>query len=236
MKVGINGMGRIGRLVLRAAMGAVERSTDDPRINNRLDVTHINEVRGDPAILSHLLTFDTAHSRWNADIHPTNQGIRINNQAISLSTYRSPSEIPWGDLGVDIVMECSGQFLTPDALQGHLDRGVKRVIVSAPINAESILNIVLGVNHHLYKPEQHRIITAASCTTNCLAPVVKVIHESFGIKHGQITTIHDPTNNNQIVDSLLTDLRQARSVMLNLIPTTTGSATAIALIYPELKG
>jgi glyceraldehyde 3-phosphate dehydrogenase len=134
------------------------------------------------------------------------------------------------------VLECTGKFLTPETLQGHLDRGAKRVIVAAPVKFESVLNIVFGVNHHLYDPAKYPIVTAASCTTNCLAPIVKVVHEAIGIRHGQITTIHDPTNTNVVVDAPHRDLRRARSAMLSLQPTTTGSATAIALIYPELKG
>ena len=137
---------------------------------------------------------------------------------------------------MDLVLECTGKFLTPETLQGHLDRGAKRVIVAAPVKVGDVLNIVVGVNHHLYEPARHRIVTAASCTTNCLAPVVKVVHEAIGIRHGQITTIHDPTNTNLVVDAPHKDLRRARSAMLSLAPTTTGSATAIALIYPELKG
>ena len=142
----------------------------------------------------------------------------------------------WGDLGCDIVLECTGKFLKPEQLQAYFDRGVRRVIVAAPVKDAAALNIVVGVNDHLYEPARHRLITAASCTTNCLAPVVKVVHEGIGIRHGQITTIHDPTNTNVVVDAPHKDLRRARSAMLSLQPTTTGSATAIALIYPELKG
>jgi glyceraldehyde 3-phosphate dehydrogenase len=140
------------------------------------------------------------------------------------------------ELGCDIVLECTGKFLKPEQLQAYFDRGVRRVIVAAPVKDAAALNIVVGVNDHLYEPARHRLITAASCTTNCLAPVVKVVHESIGIRHGQITTIHDPTNTNVVVDAPHKDLRRARSAMLSLQPTTTGSATAIALIYPELKG
>jgi glyceraldehyde 3-phosphate dehydrogenase len=155
---------------------------------------------------------------------------------LAFSSHATAAEIPWGDLGVEVVLECTGKFLTPETIQGHLDRGAKRVIVAAPVKVGNVLNIVVGVNHHLYDPTQHRIVTAASCTTNCLAPVVKVVHEALGIRHGQITTIHDPTNTNLMVDAPHKDLRRARSAMLSLAPTTTGSATAIALIYPELKG
>jgi glyceraldehyde 3-phosphate dehydrogenase len=139
-------------------------------------------------------------------------------------------------MGVDVVLDCTGKFLSPETLEGHLKRGAKRVIVAAPVKFDTVLNVVVGVNHHLYDPARHPIVTAASCTTNCLAPVVKVVHEAIGIRHGQITTIHDPTNTNVVVDAPHKDLRRARSAMLSLSPTTTGSATAIALIYPELKG
>ena len=162
--------------------------------------------------------------------------MRIGDKTLSFSSHATPAEIPWGELGVDLVLECTGKFLTPETLQGHLDRGAQRVIVAAPVKTGGVLNVVVGVNHRLYDPARDRIVTAASCTTNCLAPVVKVVHEAIGIKHGQITTIHDPTNTNLVVDAPHKDLRRARSAMMSLAPTTTGSATAIALIYPELKG
>jgi glyceraldehyde 3-phosphate dehydrogenase len=160
----------------------------------------------------------------------------IGKDRISFSEMASPGDVAWGDLGCDVVLECTGKFLKPDQLQAYFDRGVKRVIVAAPVKDEAALNIVVGVNDQLYDPARHRLLTAASCTTNCLAPVVKVIHESIGIRHGQITTIHDPTNTNVVVDAPHKDLRRARSAMLSMQPTTTGSATAISLIYPELKG
>jgi glyceraldehyde 3-phosphate dehydrogenase len=230
-------MGRIGRLALRAALGAVERPSDDPRAGNRLDVVHVNELRGGAAATAHLLAFDSVQGRWRADIAAEGDStIRIEDRRLAFSSHGTSAEIPWSDLGVDLVLECTGKFLTPDTLQGHLDRGAKRVIVAAPVKVGNVLNIVVGVNHPLYDPAQHRIVTAASCTTNCLAPVVKVVHEAIGIRHGQITTIHDPTNTNVVVDAPHKDLRRARSAMLSLQPTTTGSATAIALIYPELKG
>ncbi|WP_425259543.1 ArsJ-associated glyceraldehyde-3-phosphate dehydrogenase [Rubrivivax sp. RP6-9] len=241
MKVGINGMGRIGRLALRAAMGAAERPADDPRAGNRLEVVHLNELKGGAAATAHLLQFDSVQGRWRTDIAAEGEGaVRIGGRRLSFSAHAAAADIPWGDLGVDVVLECTGKFLTPETLQGHLDRGAKRVIVAAPVKVahdpDSVLNIVVGINHHLYEPARHRIVTAASCTTNCLAPVVKVVHEAIGIRHGQITTIHDPTNTNLVVDAPHKDLRRARSAMLSLAPTTTGSASAIALIYPELKG
>jgi glyceraldehyde 3-phosphate dehydrogenase len=222
---------------LRSAFGAAERQPDDPRSGNRLEVVHLNEIKGGAAATAHLLEFDSVQGRWRADIHADDaQTIRINDKKLGFSSYATSAEIPWGDYGVDVVLECTGKFLTPETIQGHLERGAKRVIVAAPVKVGNVLNIVVGVNDHLYDPAQHKIVTAASCTTNCLAPVVKVIHESIGIRHGQITTIHDPTNTNQVVDAPHKDLRRARSAMLSLAPTTTGSATAIALIYPELKG
>ena len=237
MKVGINGMGRIGRLALRAAMGAAERPVNDPRASNRLEVVHLNELKGGAAATAHLLAFDSVQGRWRADIAAVDDNtVRINDRMLSFSSHAASAEIPWGDLGVELVLECTGKFLTPETIQGHLDRGAKRVIVAAPVKVGDVLNVVVGVNHHLYEPDRHRIVTAASCTTNCLAPVVKVVHETLGIRHGQITTIHDPTNTNLVVDAPHRDLRRARSAMLSLAPTTTGSATAIALIYPELKG
>ena len=237
MRVGINGMGRIGRLALRAAFGAAERPSDDPRAGNRLEVVHLNEIKGGAAATAHLLAFDSVQGRWRADIAAEGDAaIRIGERKLSFSSQASPGDIPWGDLGVDLVLECTGKFLTPETIQGHLDRGAKRVIVAAPVKVGKVLNIVVGVNDHLYEPSRDRIVTAASCTTNCLAPVVKVVHEAIGIRHGQITTIHDPTNTNVVVDAPHKDLRRARSAMLSLAPTTTGSATAIALIYPELKG
>lgn len=237
MKVGINGMGRIGRLALRAALGAAERPEEDPRAGNRLEVVHLNELKGGAAATAHLLAFDSVQGKWRADITAADdQTIRINDRRLSFSTHGTAAEIPWGDLGVDVVLECTGKFLTPETLEGHLQRGAKRVIVAAPVKTGGILNIVVGINHEHYDPAKNRIVTAASCTTNCLAPVVKVVHENLGIRHGQITTIHDPTNTNLVVDAPHKDLRRARSAMLSLAPTTTGSATAIALIYPELKG
>ena len=237
MRVGINGMGRIGRLALRAAMGAAERPSDDPRAGNRLNVVHLNELKGGALATAHLLAFDSVQGRWRAEISAADDSaIRIGDRELAFSSHATAADIPWGDLGVEVVLECTGKFLTPETIQGHLDRGAKRVIVAAPVKVGNVLNIVVGVNHHLYDPTQHHIVTAASCTTNCLAPVVKVVHEALGIRHGQITTIHDPTNTNLMVDAPHKDLRRARSAMLSLAPTTTGSATAIALIYPELKG
>jgi glyceraldehyde 3-phosphate dehydrogenase len=237
MRVGINGMGRIGRLALRAALGGLERPADDPRSGNRLDIVHVNELKGGATATAHLVEFDSIHGRWRASFSvEDDRAIRIGNRRIGFSAAASPEEVPWGDLGCDVVFECTGKFLKSAQLDGYFARGVRQVIVAAPVKEEAALNIVVGVNDDRYEPARHKLLTAASCTTNCLAPVVKVLHEAIGIRHGQITTIHDPTNTNVVVDAPHKDLRRARSAMLSLSPTTTGSATAIGLIYPELQG
>lgn len=237
MRVGINGMGRIGRLALRAAMGGVYRAADDPRAHDRLDIVHVNEIKGGAVTAAHLLEFDSIHGRWRESFGAEDErAIHIGSRCIGFTAAATADGVPWGALGCDIVLECTGKFLTPEHLRGYFDRGVRCVIVAAPVKDRAALNIVVGVNDASYDPARHRLLTAASCTTNCLAPVVKVVHEAIGIRHGQITTIHDPTNTNVVVDAPHRDLRRARSAMLSLSPTTTGSATAIALIYPELKG
>jgi glyceraldehyde 3-phosphate dehydrogenase len=197
----------------------------------------VNEAKGGAAAAAHLLEFDSIHGRWRQNFaHEDNSAIHVGNQRIGYSDALTADGVPWGDLGCDIVLECTGKFLKNEQLDGYFRRGVKKVIVAAPVKEPNALNIVVGVNDGLYDPREHRLLTAASCTTNCLAPVVKVLQESIGIRHGQITTIHDPTNTNVVVDAPHKDLRRARSAMLSLQPTSTGSATAIALIYPELKG
>jgi len=224
VKVGINGFGRIGRLALRAAWGWPE-----------LEFVHINEVKGGPETAAHLLKFDSVHGRWAPEVVAKDERVWIEDQSLSFSEHSTPGEVPWEDLGVDLVLECSGKFRTVQSLDPYFKRGVQKVIVAAPVK-EGALNVVMGVNDHLYDADQHNLLTAASCTTNCLAPVVKVIHEGLGIRHGIITTIHDNTNTQTIVDAPHKDLRRARATSLSLIPTTTGSATAIGLIYPELNG
>jgi glyceraldehyde 3-phosphate dehydrogenase len=231
-RLGINGFGRIGRLDLRAAWGWPE-----------IEFVHINEIVGGAVTAAHLLKFDSVHGRWAPEVEAQDNQILITSGAsaaidgkqLSFSEYANPGEVPWEKYGVDIVLECSGKFRTPETLDPYFRRGVKKVIVAAPVK-EKALNIVMGINDHLYQPDEHHLLTAASCTTNCLAPVVKVINEGLGIKHGVITTIHDNTNTQTIVDSPHKDLRRARATSLSLIPTTTGSATAIGLIYPELNG
>ncbi len=236
MRVGINGLGRIGRLSLRAACGGVERPDDDPRRGNRLDVVHVNEIKGGTETAAHLLEFDSSHGRWRTSIIAENlDTLSVGNRRIPFTSKAEPASVPWGDLGCDVVLECTGRFRRPDQLRGYFQRGVKAVIVAAPMK-EGALNVVVGVNDNQVEPRTQPLLTAASCTTNCLAPLVKVVHEAIGIRHGQITTLHNPTNTNVVVDTLHADLRRARSALLSLAPTTTGSATAIGLIYPELQG
>jgi glyceraldehyde 3-phosphate dehydrogenase len=224
IRVGINGFGRIGRLDLRAAWGWSD-----------LEFVHINEVKGGTEAAAHLLKFDSVHGRWTPEVTAGEDRIYIDGQPITFSESAKPGEVPWDDLGVDLVLECSGKFRTTETLDPYFQRGVRKVIVAAPVK-EGALNVVMGVNDQLYDPSQHHLLTAASCTTNCLAPVVKVIHEGIGIQHGVITTIHDNTNTQTLVDAPHKDLRRARASALSLIPTSTGSATAIGLIYPELNG
>ncbi|KIH77256.1 glyceraldehyde-3-phosphate dehydrogenase (NAD+) [Geoalkalibacter ferrihydriticus] len=224
IRIGINGFGRMGRLALRAAWEWPE-----------FEIVHINEVKGGAGCAAHLLEFDSVHGRWTREISADGASLSIDGKRISFSEHKTPGEVPWGELGVDIVIESSGKFRTTALLQPYFDGGVKKVIVAAPVK-QGALNVVMGINDDLYDPHMHHLLTAASCTTNCLAPLVKVLHEKIGIAHGIITTIHDVTNTQVIVDAPHKDLRRARAAGLSLIPTTTGSATAITLIYPELKG
>jgi glyceraldehyde 3-phosphate dehydrogenase len=224
VRVGINGFGRIGRLVLRAGWDRTD-----------LEFVHINEPSGGVEAAAHLLTFDSVHGRWERNVRADGGHLWIGDKSLCFSDKRLPTEVPWQAQEVDIVLECSGKFRTVETLSPYFAQDVRKVIVAAPVK-EGGLNIVMGCNDHLYDPGRHHIITAASCTTNCLAPVVKVLHEAIGIDHGMITTVHDVTNTQVIVDAPHKDLRRARSSLLNLIPTSTGSATAITLIYPELQG
>jgi glyceraldehyde 3-phosphate dehydrogenase len=223
IKIGINGFGRIGRLVLRAAWQWPD-----------ITFVRINDPGGDAATFAHLLQFDSVHGRWPLEILAEEDALFIEGQRIDFSRNRALGETDWSSC--DLVLECSGTMKSSAALQPYLDQGVKRVVVSAPVKEPGVLNVVMGVNQHLYDRGRHRIVTAASCTTNCLAPVVKVIHDKLGIRHGSITTIHSLTNTQTILDAPLEDLRRARSCGESLIPTTTGSATAIAEIFPELRG
>jgi glyceraldehyde 3-phosphate dehydrogenase len=223
IKVGINGFGRMGRLSFRAAF-----DWDD------VEFVQINDPAGDAATLAHLLNFDSVHGRWQHQAESDGDAIVINNQRIICSRNSNIADTDWS--GCDLVIEASGKMKSKAVLQAYLDQGVPRVVVTAPVKEPGILNVVMGVNHQAYDPAQHRIVTAASCTTNCLAPVVKTIHQALGIKHGSMTTIHDITNTQTILDAPHADLRRARACGISLIPTTTGSATAITHIFPELAG
>ncbi len=218
----LNGLGRIGKLALK------------PLLDSGAEIAFVNDAVGDPAMHAHLLEFDTVHGRWDADFAATEDSITIDGVTIPALSTRKIEELPLD--GVDVVIDCTGAFKTEAKIAPYFAAGVKKVVVSAPVKDGPTANIVYGVNTDVYDPAVHQIVTAASCTTNCLAPVVKVIHEGLGIKHGSITTIHDVTNTQTIVDRPAKDLRRARSALNSLIPTTTGSATAITLIYPELTG
>jgi len=219
---GLNGLGRIGKLALR------------PLLAQGAKIAWINDAVGDPEMHAHFLEFDTVHGRWPADFAHDAQSVTIDGTRLPFIGTKRIEDLPME--GVDVVIDCTGVFKTEAKITPYFELGAKTVVVSAPVKDGDAANIVYGVNHDLYDPARHRIVTAASCTTNCLAPVVKVIHENLGIKHGSITTIHDVTNTQTIVDRPAKDLRRARSALNSLIPTTTGSATAITLIYPELEG
>jgi glyceraldehyde 3-phosphate dehydrogenase len=214
----------MGRLAFRVAFN-----------NPSFTIVHVNEANSGPETAAHLLEFDSVHGRWQMPITASSNSLAVKDRRVSYSNSTTPDEICWHDGGVELVLECSGKFLTPEALAGHFKRGARKVIVAAPVK-DGALNVVVGVNDHLYDPQRDDLVTAASCTTNCLAPIVKVIHARLGIRHGVITTIHDVTNTQTVVDAPHKDLRRARSALMSLIPTTTGSAKAIGLIYPELEG
>ena len=224
-RIAINGFGRMGRLALRAGWGAGE-----------LEFVHVNEVAGDAATAAHLLVFDSVHGRWDRDARGDEEGLHVDGSDLSYSSATKPGQVQWSELGADLVLECTGKHKTMASLQPYFDAGVRKVIVAAPVKEDGALNVVVGVNDHLYDPSRHDVLTAASCTTNCLAPVVKVIHENIGVDRGSITTLHDMTNTQVVVDAPQEDLRRARAASQSLIPTTTGSATAIGLIFPELQG
>ena len=223
IKLGINGFGRMGRLTLRSIFEQAD-----------VQCIQINDPAADAVTLAHLLNFDSVHGRWQHEARGEGNTLLIGKQQIKITQNKTIAETDWS--GCDVVIEASGKMKSRAVLRAYLDQGVKRVVVTAPVKEEGVLNIVMGINDHLYDPAQHPIVTAASCTTNCLAPVVKVLHESLGIEHGSITTIHSITNTQTILDAPHKDLRRARSCGTSLIPTTTGSATAITHIFPELKG
>ena len=225
-RIALNGFGRIGKLLLRAL-------ADDPVQG---EIVLLNDPAGTPDQHALLMEFDSVHGRWRGQIGHDADSLTLNGQRMRVTGEKRIEDLPLAAMGIDLVLDCTGVFKTAEKIAPYYAAGVKKVIVSAPVKDGGALNLVYGVNDHLYDPAEHRLITAASCTTNCLAPVVKVLHENLGIKHGSITTIHDVTNTQTIVDRPAKDMRRARSALTNLIPTTTGSATAITLIYPELKG
>ena len=218
----INGFGRIGKLALRVL------------IVRGIKISWINDITGDSEIHAHLLEFDSVHGRWKANINVNKNSIIVDGHEIIVHQEEKIVDLPFK--GIDVVIDCTGAFKTSEKLGPYFEKGVKKVVVSAPVKDPAAINIVYGINHDLYGAKEYDIVTAASCTTNCIAPVVKVLHENLRIKHGSITTIHDVTNTQTIVDRPAKDLRRARSALNSLIPTSTGSATAITLIYPELKG
>ena len=218
----LNGLGRIGKLALK------------PLLERGINIAFINDAVGSPELHAHLLEFDSVHGRWDAVFDFDATSITIDGVKIPTLQESKLENLPLE--GVDVMIDCTGAFKTQAKLQPYFDAGIKKVVVSAPVKDGDVANIVYGVNHDIYDASKHSIVTAASCTTNCLAPVVKVIHDGLGIKHGSITTIHDVTNTQTIVDRPAKDMRRARSALNALIPTTTGSATAITLIYPELTG
>ena len=230
IKIGINGFCRIGRLVLRALWG-----------RPGLTIVQINDSGGDAATAAHLLQFDSVHGRWDQDCHGHGKTLVVGSHSLGYSQESEPVDVPWTQAGVEMVLECSGKFKTPSALQPYFGQvGLKRVMLACPVKGEiagaEALNLVFGLNHQLFDPSRHRLVTAASCTTNCLASLVRVVHEALGIRYGSITTLHDVTNTQVLLDSFSSDLRRCRSASQSLIPTTTGSAKAIGLIFPELQG
>lgn len=222
-KVGINGFGRIGRNVFRAALG-----------NPDVEIIAVNDLT-DAKTLAHLLKYDSIHGTLNAEVKAEGGNIVVNGKTIKVLAEREPANLPWGTLGVEVVVESTGRFTDGEKAAAHLKAGAKKVIISAPAKGEDI-TIVMGVNHDKYDAAKHNVISNASCTTNCLAPFAKVLHENFGIKRGLMTTVHSYTNDQQILDLPHSDLRRARAAAMSIIPTTTGAAKAVSLVLPELKG
>ena len=224
IKVGINGFGRIGRNIFRAGFK-----------NKDIEFVAVNDLPVPTQSLAHLLKYDSTFGILDAKVEAKEGALVVDGKEIKVLTHKSPAEIPWGTLGVDIVIESTGVFTDAEKAKGHLDAGAKKVIISAPASKEDI-TVVIGVNENKYDPEKHKIISNASCTTNCLAPLAKVIHEKFGIVHGLMTTVHSYTNDQKILDLAHKDLRRARSAAMSIIPTSTGAAKAIGLVLPELNG
>jgi len=224
IKVGINGFGRIGRNVYRAIR---ERSSD-------IDVVAVNDIT-DPRTLAHLLKYDSILGHYPGSVSPDGDSITVDGEKLLVLAERDPQRLPWGDMGVDVVIESTGLFTDATKARAHIDAGAKKVVITAPAKNEDV-TICMGVNHQVYDPAAHHIISNASCTTNCLAPVAKVLHDSFGIESGLMTTVHAYTNDQKILDAPHKDLRRARAAATSIIPTTTGAAKAVALVMPELKG
>lgn len=228
-KIAINGFGRIGRCVLRALM---DRGDLD------MNVVAINDLT-DAKTLAHLLKYDSVHRHWNKNVEVGEGTLIVGDAPIKVFAEKDPSKLPWKDLGIDVVLECTGKFTDAKGCALHLQAGAKRVLLSAPTKGEQeseILTVVYGINHTSYDPSRHRIVSNGSCTTNCLAPIAKVVHDNFRIRHGQMTTVHSYTNDQNILDLPHKDLRRARAAALSIIPTSTGAAKAIGLVLPELKG
>ncbi len=225
VRFAINGFGRIGRNVVRA----IENSK-----NSNVELVAINDLTT-PETLAHLLKYDSVHGKFSGDIKVSDSSIEINGKKVRVCSEKDPSVLPWKELAVDAVLECTGVFTKKADASKHIQAGAKKVLISAPAN-DSDLTMVYGVNHNLYNASEHHVVSNGSCTTNCLAPVVKVLLDNFGINHGMMTTIHSYTNDQKILDLPHKDLRRARAAALSMIPTTTGAAKAIGLVIPELKG
>ncbi|PTX59610.1 glyceraldehyde-3-phosphate dehydrogenase (NAD+) [Melghirimyces profundicolus] len=222
-KIGINGFGRIGRAVFRVAMEHPE-----------LEVVAINDLT-DAQTLAHLLKYDSVHGRYDGTVEVSDEGLMVNGKQVKVLAERDPAQLPWRELGVEIVAESTGRFTKKEDAEKHRQAGAKKVVISAPAKNED-LTVVMGVNHDKYDPASHHVISNASCTTNCLSPVVKVLHDSFGVRRGLMTTVHSYTNDQQILDLPHKDLRRARAAGMSIIPTTTGAAKAVAKVLPELEG
>ena len=226
VRVGINGFGRIGRQVMKVIL---------EKYSNELEIVAFNDL-GDLPTMAHLFKYDSSYGIFDGDVEVVEDGLKINGKVIKALSERNPADLPWADLGVEIVIESTGIFRSRDKVQPHIDAGAKKVIISAPAKGEVDLTLVLGVNDDMYDPANHHIVSNASCTTNCLAPAAKVIHDNFTVKRAVMTTIHSYTNDQRILDLPHSDLRRARAAALSMIPTTTGAAKAVALVIPELKG
>ncbi len=225
IKFAINGFGRIGRMVLRAALSRQED----------IEIVAINDL-DKPSALAHLFKYDSVHRNWPGKVTSTENSFTIDGKTFKVFAEKDPSKLPWKELGVDVVMECTGKFSSMEKASLHLQAGAKKVLLSSPAKGDVDLTVCFGINHTKYEPEKHHIISNASCTTNCLAPVAKVLNDSFGIERGLMTTIHSYTNDQRILDLVHDDMRRARAAALSMIPSSTGAAKAIGLVLPELKG